>query len=229
MQLSCPSCRSPIPAADVHLPSGRAKCRACDAVFRLAGGDAAAAAAPPRTPLPRPAALVELPGAAGVRYEHRWWSARYLFLVLFCVLWDGFLIVWYAIALGTGERAMILFPLIHVAAGIGITYYTICGFVNRSTVTLHADRLDVEHGPLPWPGNRSLPTGRIRQLYTEMQTHQGKHGTTHTFRLSAVMDDGSSVRLLSGIQDAAVPRYLEQELESRMGIVDVPVAGQLAP
>lgn len=228
MQLSCPSCRATIPADDVHLPSGRAKCRACDAVFRLAGGDPAVAAPAGRAPMPRPKGIVAVPGMQGVTYERRWWGYQFLFMVLFCAIWNGFLAVWYAIAWSEGVLTMLLFPLLHVAAGAGITYYTICGFVNRTTVHLDGERLTVRHGPLPWPGNRDIPVSSIRQLYTEQQVHRGKNGTHFTYRLSAVLDDGSSLKLLSGIDSADVPRYLEQELESRMGIVNVPVAGELA-
>lgn len=228
MLLSCPSCRATIPADDVHLPSGRAKCRACNAVFRLAGADAAEAPAIPRARAPRPKGIAEIPGAEGVAYERRWWGYQFLFMVFFCILWDGFLVFWYAMALSEGNLVMLAFPLLHLAAGIGITYYTVCGFVNRTVVRVDRDRLTVRHGPLPWPGNRDLPVASIRQLYTEMQTHRGKNGTTVSYRLSAVLDDGSSVKLLSGIDSAAVPRYLEQEIEDRIGIVNVPVVGELA-
>lgn len=229
MQLTCPSCRGTIPADDVHLPSGRAKCRACDAVFRLAGGeDAALAPPPPRLRIPRPRGIEEMPAGQGVAYERRWFSFMFIFMIFFCAVWNGFLLFWYLTAWGAGMAVMLLFPLLHVAVGLGITYYTICGFVNRTRVTLDRDRLTVRHGPLPWPGNRDVPISRIRQLYTEQQVHSSRNGTHLTYRLSAVMDDGSSLKLLSGIDSAEVPRYLEQELESRMGIVNVPVAGELA-
>lgn len=227
MHLSCPSCRATIPADDVHLPSGRAKCRACNAVFRLAGSDAAAH--PPSRPrAPRPPEVVEAEGPYGVSYVRRWWGTKFVFLTAFSVVWMGFLVFWYAMALQGDDVVMLLFPLLHVAAGVGISYYTLCGYLNRTAVTIDRDRLTVRHGPLPWPGNRDLPVSRVRQLYCEMQTHRQKNGTSVSYRLSAVLDDGSSVGLLSGLGSPDVPRYLEQVLEERLRIANAPVTGELA-
>lgn len=226
MYLSCPSCRATIPADDVHLPSGRARCRACNAVFRLAGSEAAAPPPPPRAP--RPPEVTETAGPYGVSYVRRWWGRQFVFLTAFSVVWMGFLAIWYSIALRGDDVFMLLFPLLHLAAGVGITYYTICGYLNRTVVAIDRDRLTVRHGPLPWPGNRDLPISGIRQMYCEAQTHRTRNGTSLSYRLSAVLDDGSSIRLVSGLDSPDLPRYLEQVLEERLRIANAPVAGELS-
>src|SRR5690606_5247899 len=79
-------------------------------------------------------------GGGGLVFTRRWFQPVFLFLAFFCLMWDGFLVVWYGIAfatLGTAKGPglmMFVFPLIHVAVGVGLTYYTICGFFNRTEV-----------------------------------------------------------------------------------------------
>lgn len=59
----------------------------------------------------------------------RWFQWTFVFLVFFCIAWDGFLLFWYGAALGIGFLGddaepvliMMLFPLLHVAVGTGLT------------------------------------------------------------------------------------------------------------
>jgi len=80
----------------------------------------------------------------------RWFSWKYLPLVFFCVAWDSFLCFWYSMAFSTSAPwIMIVFPIAHVAVGVGLTYYTLAGFLNRSQVILDRTSFSVTHGPLP--------------------------------------------------------------------------------
>jgi hypothetical protein len=85
MQLSCKACRKPIPAEDVNLDQGIAKCRACHAVFGFLDqvGGAARGLAKPVVGLPKrfridnwgPELVIEWPW-----YNHGVW-----FLLVFCI------------------------------------------------------------------------------------------------------------------------------------------------
>src|SRR5258706_3290578 len=155
MNLFCPKCGRPIPVEDVNLATGLARCRACNNLF-----NASASLPPPPAARPAPVAAPILPVSrrlhinefAGVlRIHWRWFAASYIFLAFFCVAWDSFLIFWYSIAFGHDGAPWIMkiFPIGHVAVGVGITYATLCGFLNTTTVTAGQDALTVSHGPLP--------------------------------------------------------------------------------
>ena len=58
----------------------------------------------------------------GIEIVRRWFGPQVIFMTLFAVAWDVFLVFWYSMAGGSGNLMMLLFPLIHVAVGIGITY-----------------------------------------------------------------------------------------------------------
>ena len=158
MQLTCKSCSKPIPAEDVNIKMAIAKCMACDAVFSFAedlgaGQREAAIAERPRVPEPK-GFSVENWGSDLV-ITRRWFTPAVFFLVLFCIFWDGFLIFWYGIAFTQKEVPwiMVLFPILHLAVGVGLTYFVICCFVNRTWIKVSMGQLTVRHSQLQWQGN----------------------------------------------------------------------------
>src|SRR5262245_34370871 len=123
-----------------------AKCRACNAVFDFSDqleGAASARRTPGKVPLPE--RMIVMHGAAGdaelasyrtaagapreVTIEWRWFRpAQHLFALLFAVCWDAFLVFWYTTAAVSGGPWLVfVFPLIHVAVGVGITYGALSG------------------------------------------------------------------------------------------------------
>jgi hypothetical protein len=244
MKIDCNECGARILAADLDLPTSMAKCRACNAVFSFAEHVRPAAIAQrERLRAPRPDGLVvretqarstepgyrDAPREEGsITVVRRWFAPYYIFLVFFCVAWDGFLVFWYSNLTNTPDSFSLIgaiFPLAHVAAGVGLTYYTIAGLFNSTTMTLDGRTLSVRHGPLPWKGNHTLAREDIKQFYCEHQVNRGKNGPTHSYYLSAVLIDGRSVRL--GTMPVEQARYIEDLFEERLGIADMHVPGDV--
>jgi hypothetical protein len=228
VKIVCPNCRVPVAAEDVNLATGLAKCRTCNNVFRFDDQPELAPStvrARPRAEKPRSVVSTEANGELVVQY--RWFSAKYIFLLLFCLFWDGFLVVWYALALGSGNALMVLFPLIHVAAGIAITYATIAGFVNTTTVRIDGSRLSVRHHPLWWGKPVELGIVQVKQLFCEEKISRGRNGVSYTYNLNALLHDGVRKKLVSGLDTPEIPMYLEQNAEQWMKIRDEPVVGEL--
>ena len=188
---------------------------------------------------PMPERLVREPLPNGVRFTYRWFGPQFAFLVFFCVAWNAFLYFWYAKAIAgvdwaqglgalEGHRLMmILFPIAHVAVGVGLTYYTLCGFVNRTIVEVAGRVITISHGPLPWRGNRTIPGSDVQQLYREEITRRTKNGTSTSYQLSAVQKDNRKLKLLSGLGGADLALFLEQEIERALGIRDQAVTGEM--
>ncbi len=171
MRLHCPQCGELVHADDIHLANELAKCRQCHAVFSFARAvdqddEARAAVAGqrersrPEAPLPKGIVVDET--GMGLRFVRRWFSPKFFFLLFFCAFWDGFLIFWYAMGSGFfggegGPEApmslcFFLFPIGHVAVGVALTYFTICGLLNRTIIEVEQGQLRIRHTPLPWPG-----------------------------------------------------------------------------
>jgi predicted Zn finger-like uncharacterized protein len=246
VKVVCPGCRTEIDAADLNLDRMLAKCRTCSSVFdfsdQVAGAESAAPLVQrrrPAVPLPPGLTVVEdrAPGEGGepTYREHprdraltivrRWYTPMLFGLILFCVAWDSFLVFWYS-AVGGAPWLFYVFPLLFVAVGAGLTYFTICGFVNRTTIRLADGRLTIQHGPLPWPGNRTIPADELSQLFCEERISRNRNGTSSSFCLSAVYKTGRKVRLLPGLAEPEQGLFIEQRLEERLGIVDVAIAGE---
>jgi hypothetical protein len=231
MRLVCPSCNAPVSAEDANLATGLAKCVVCQNIFRFDTAPELASspddAAPRRPDAPRPSSLTLQDRGGELTLVRRWFSPKIIFLTFFCVFWDGFLVFWYTMAFhGTTPLVAKLFPLIHVTAGIFITYAAVTGYVNSTTVRVGPRGLSVRHGPLPWPGNLTLNTSALKQLYCEERVQSTRNGRSYSYHLNAVLSDGSKKKLLSGLDSPDEPRYVEQQVEKWLKIRDEPVAGE---
>lgn len=237
MKISCPKCRQPIPADDVHLDSSLAKCHGCSAVFDFTDQV-------PRSARPRDARrsreVVAQPrgidvaddGWGGLTITRRWFSPLVVFLLLFVIFWDGFLVVWYSIGLstdeaGSGKAMMLLFPLLHVAVGLGLTYFVVAGFVNKTTIQCRDGRLTLAHGPLPWPGACDIDAGELEQLYVREKISRGRHGTNRIYQVRMKTKTGHDKKLVSTLTDAEQALYIEQQIEDHLGIADRAVRGEM--
>jgi hypothetical protein len=241
MQLSCEVCHAPLSAEDVRLDLALARCHACNAVYDLSGRKARGLI-PQRELKPPIRPKAALPARFKVeedgmttRISWRWFNPiLHLFLAFFCVAWDGFLLLWYGIAFSVASDAqpmslvMLVFPIAHVAVGVGLTYFTLAGFVNRTHIEVNRDRLCIRHAPLPWKGNQELAGRQLTQLYGEEVLHRGRNGVSTTYTLLALDREGRKVKLLSGLTEKDQVLYLEQALERRLGIEDAPVVGEVA-
>jgi hypothetical protein len=235
MNLFCPKCGRPIPVEDVNLSTGLARCRAC---INLLNVSTIHPPTPPPATAPDPRTQPILPFshrfhfnefAGNLSIHWRWFNITYLFVAFFCVAWDSFLVFWYSMAFGNPDAPWIMkvFPIGHVAVGVVLTYATLCGFLNATTLTVGHDALTVRHGPLPWSGNRTLPATAIRQLHCERSgTRSRNGGTVYSYGLFATLTDGQKLKLVSGFTESADPRLLEQKIESHLRIPNRRVAGE---
>jgi hypothetical protein len=233
--LECPSCGGKTRFAS---DSNILVCQYCgnEHALRLSHGQAA----PPPADMgaayrrskglaPQPKSVRVEKNRAGIKLSWRWYSPKFLGLVFFCVIWDGFLCFWYSIALNASGPGlmMMIFPLLHVAVGVGLTYYTLAGFLNTSTVILDQALLKVQHDPLPWPGEIKVPVNDIHQIYCKQQRSTSKNDTvTYTYTLSLVRKDRSMVDVLKGLDSPEIATFMEHQLESWLRIEDQPVRGE---
>jgi hypothetical protein len=231
MHLSCRDCGAAIPAEDVNIDKGIAKCRACGAVLdveeALRGPGGATRPQPrPRAPQPRSITIEDL--GDGLRLTRRWFTWGVLFLTVFCVMWDGFLVFWYANALRPGAPLFAaLFPILHVAIGLTLTYTVLTGYLNRTVLEVSQGRLTVRHGPLPWPGNRDVDLSELDQLYCEEKISRGRNGVSYAYNVCGLLKGGQRLPLLSGLPDRSQALFVEQLVEGYLGIEDRAVGGEL--
>ncbi|MCA9223520.1 MAG: hypothetical protein KDA71_24575 [Planctomycetales bacterium] len=230
MQLNCRSCGRDIPAEDINVNLAIAKCSSCHSVFNFLdqlGTTAAMAAVRQRPAVEMPKAMQVEDWGAELVITRRWFTWAAIFLVFFCLFWDGFLVVWYTAAISSKQILMLVFPLIHVAVGVFLTYLTLSMFVNKTVIRVANGELSVRHGPLPWPGKRNLLTHEIQQLYVTEQMRRTKRGYSYTYHLNAKLAQGNVVKLLSNLETPDHGLFIEQKLEQHLKIEDEAVAGEV--
>ncbi|MDC0708280.1 hypothetical protein POL68_07335 [Stigmatella sp. ncwal1] len=237
MQLVCEVCRAPLRPEDVRLDIAVAKCHACNAVYDLSGRKAKGLTMPAqdkprlvRAKAPLPPKFRFDDDGTRTRISWRWFSFVHIILIFFCIAWDSFLFTWYGIAFSTENTPLIaiIFPIAHVAVGVGLSYYTLAGLVNRTTIEVSRDRLIIRHGPLPWHGNLNVLGRRLTQLYGREKVTSNDGRATFTYELMGMERSGQTVKLLTGLTEKDHVLYLEQILERRLGIEDAPVDGEVA-
>ncbi len=240
MRILCPTCGTLVPAEDVNLDRMVAKCRSCDSVFAI-DAPAVAHPGPPadtrraieRTPpsgltvhLDRPFADLSDPGRyrepghrpdpGTLTITRKWWKASALFLLFFACFWDGFLVLWYSIAFTTGAPiVMVLFPLLHVAAGVGITYLALATLLNRTTLVADARKIVVAHRPLPWKGAGEIDAANVRRVYVGSDT--GARKGPPTYRVLAETDVAGDHPILAGVSEAEA-EHVAALLREHLGV-----------
>ena len=230
--LHCKSCGAPIKTQDIDWELKLARCEHCGTVFDLRDAPQAASypqvrSLPERQPVPMPKGVEVATGPDVLQITYRWFSAKYIGLLFFTIFWNGFMLVWHGISLFSGAWMMSAFGLLHTAVGIGIGYYTLAGFLNRTTVWVHSDVLGIEHAPLPWFGAKQIRASAIDQIYCREKVHRSDSGTSYSYQVHAAMQDGSQEKLLSNLSKPEQALYIEQELERHLHITDRPVRGEL--
>ena len=243
MQLFCKKCGKQVLAEDMNLEMALAKCRECSSVFSILDslneetGSGVTAVKAERLPAPMPKGyqIEEIGSELAITY--RWFSAAAFFLLFFCVIWDGLLVVWYFLGIsqfaGGGGGGlwpglfMLLFPLLHVAVGVGLTYAVVCMFLNRTEIRVVGGELSIWHGPVPCPGKCRLPTSDVKQLFVTENIHRGKNGCTYTYDVNAMKQDNTKQKLIGNLRDVQQALFLEQKLEQHLGIAPQHVPGEV--
>jgi predicted RNA-binding Zn-ribbon protein involved in translation (DUF1610 family) len=227
--LSCPSCGGKMRVA----PHARSTiCEYCgnEHVLRseLAPGSKTVYEIPERPPVPLPESVTLKKFKQGVRLVRRWFSWKFIPLAFFAIAWDAFLIFWYGMAFSTNAPWIFkVFPIAHLAVGVGLTYYTLAGFFNVSVIEITPQEFAVYHDPMPWPGEIKMPTGELTQLYCKEKVQHGENGSTTTYELCAILSNKKALTLLKGLDSSDVALYMEQQVERLLKISDQPVGGEL--
>jgi hypothetical protein len=160
-----------------------------------------------------------------LKITRRWFSLRYVPLAFFCVVWDVFLIFWFAMDLeAAGGWWVTVFPVLAGIIGTVLTYATLAIFFNHTDLVVTMDEFKTSHSPLPWFPRVTLPTCEITQFYSK---HIPGNKGTLAYELYAVTRDGKSYRVLQYLETPDIPLFIEQHIEKWLKLKDVRIAGEL--
>jgi hypothetical protein len=131
-----------------------------------------------RAPVAMPKNMTMLDMGDILQISYKWFGPKFIFLIIFCAFWDGFMIFWHGMALASGAWFMSLFGLLHTFVGVGLTYYTRWPalFTPRRFKTSQCV-IGIWHHPLPLLGRGN------KQVWPTYHSalHDGKEN--HTLRM----------------------------------------------
>ena len=140
------------------------------------------------------------------------------FLSFFTIAWNLFMVVWFTIAITTGQWAMVAFGSLHGLVGVFLIFVTLSGLINRRFFLLDLERVVLQTKPLRLPsvlGNFVVTRASTAQIF--LSDYGGK------YLLMALLRDGTERPLVNNLTWEEA-RYLEQQIEEFWSIVDDPSA-----
>jgi len=161
---------------------------------------------------------------------YRWYREEYLLLAAFCAVFDGCLLIAWAMLAAAGNLLSAGFStvgLLTVAIGV-VNYWTIAQLKNQTTIVIDAGVLTVQHGPLPWVGDKTVPADQLAQLYCEkVITYRTRTQSDISYRLNILTTNGQKITLMSGLKTVEDAQLLERRIETYLGIQDRYVRGEI--
>jgi len=120
-----------------------------------------------------------------------------------------------------------VFPIAHLAVGIGLTKRAIANLVNTTEITVEGDTLTARSGPVRWPWEKpvSIPLAEIRQL--AVLEKRGSKGAV-SWGVVVHLADGSARPLLDGVETNQHAAYVERAIEQHLGLPDEPWRNAIA-
>lgn len=149
----------------------------------------------------------------------RWHSGIDYFLLIFSIIWNGIAGFMALVMLADGEVPWML--SLHLATGFLVGYFTTARFLNTTKINVDHQQLEVKHGPIPWFGNKTLPSSSLQQLFVVQEGHE-KAGNTTTllYSVKANRSNDKPINIVSGIRSQEVALNIEQQIERYLSIED---------
>jgi hypothetical protein len=245
-QLSCVTCGRLILAQDVNLQNMVAKCRNCNAVFSFAPANADSSKSSiletvqqlmkeanreEGSTLQRPTDGRKIEMPKGVITERDFGELRFIipwrntrrwgFFLLFTIVWNAILTPIVLVGIATGEWMVLLFTSIHIIIGVSFLMYTLGLMFNKTNIVVTSQGVDIKNGPIPIPfnPNRFMAVRDIEQLFVEEYVPSKTNGQPdYTYAVTALTTSAERQRLVGGFSQSGHALYLEQEIETFLGI-----------
>ena len=245
-QLSCVTCGQLIFAEDVNLQNMVAKCHNCNAVFSFAPANTdlprssiletvqalmKEANREEGSTLQRPTDGRKIEMPKGVITERDFGELRFIipwrntrrwgFFLLFTIVWNAILTPFIVTGIATGEWRILLFASLHILVGVSFLMYTLGLMFNKTKVVVTSQGVEIKNGPIPIPfnPNRFMAVRDIEQLFVEEYVPSKTNGQPdYTYAVTALTTSAERQRLVGGFSQSGHALYLEQEIETFLGI-----------
>ena len=230
--LDCPKCHNFISTKDINLEQAEATCSHCQHKFSFEEQMRQDPYRRPEMIMPKSTEVLKLHSVLDIVVD--WYHAapkkRIVGLLGSAFFWNVFLIPAVLFLVFSGDFFFMLLFIGHILTGFSLIWYLLAFLVNKTHIEVTQKGIRIKHKPLPTPTNKSIfiPTEEIKQLYVTRYTEKigRKSKPVQAYALSAVLKNNRVLPILKGM-DKSTQLYLEQEIETYLGIKDKPIEGEL--
>lgn len=226
MIIKCPECNKKISNTSINLNLGLAQCDDCDVSFSLKTNTSLKENIKDGE---HDLVVSDYGNTLSIIYNWRKEMNPLLlgFITFFAVFWN---VVTWTVFLGAMNSAddnpAKYFPVLHASLGIGIIYFLIAIYLNKTVIEIDQGKLKIKIKPVLWLGNNELDTASIEQVYVERKVSYSKNGhPTYRFHVKAVVS-GAHINLVKSITKYENARKIEELIEGRLGIRDKQVSAE---
>lgn len=233
LDLTCTVCANEIDPANVNINNTLAKCNHCGSLHFLDDEEffGRRKRNRPEMMIPAGTEVLHLPSSLDIRTN---WSRNkskggMWFLVLFTIMWN--MAIWpFAMSnILSGAIISVLPMALHLAAGLGMAYYVLSMFINKTDIYVTDQDITISSSPLKNPFTRDevIPAKKIKQLYVTRYVSSTTNGVAnYAYALYAISKSNKRIPLIKGM-NKETQLYLEQEIENFLEIEDEKVRGEI--
>lgn len=216
MRVKCEKCGAEIGAENINIQEMTAVCSKCNNVFKI--NNIAEEKEKIEYEMPKGIEIREEFGELII--ERKWYTVAAVVLAFFCVIWDSMTVFFVGSIISNKQWFALLFLSGHLAAGIFLTYLCISMFINKTKIRVSNLDMEITVYPLPWGRKKKLNSYDFKQFYTKEHISHTKNGVKVTYELYGIVENGTRVKLLKGIDSLEQVKYIEQQIEKYLNIED---------
>ena len=125
-----------------------------------------------------------------------------------------------------------IFPLAFGATAIALLYTSIAAYFNKTVIEVNHKTLKVWSTPLPFSFKKEVESNSIQQIYCKEVLDKvkpagvnSKRKTYSVFELRLILKNRQNILLINRLTHREQALFIEKELESYLGIKNIPVQG----
>lgn len=229
MEIICNICQKEIDVKNVDQDQGVIKCNECNSIIEV-DAQAKSARSTKRAEVALPGSFRLKECEDCLKMEYLWRGSQLIFLTPFSIAWVMIPILYYSNGLQLENDLLIKYYMIlHAFLGIGLIYYCLAGFINKTQILVSKELLKVKDIPLFFFRNVDIGIDKLDQLYAKEKVVRGRKRSISwsSFEVYAITKSDGHFRLVAGLNNVNQALYIEQELENYLGIVDQEVKGEI--
>ncbi|MEM1121245.1 MAG: hypothetical protein AAGJ18_12410 [Bacteroidota bacterium] len=234
MRLHCPECRQKIYADDINIVQTIAKCKSCNNIFEFTEQLANAGLPVPHRRKPEifniPPGIDVLKLMNELEIKVTWRRAAKYFSPFIALFWNLFVFFHFMVVYAfSGLSPMFIFYLPFFLIGFFLIYQSIGLLINKTYITVDAQRILVEHKPITFllAKDQYYPSKDIAQVFVRRHEVGKKNGhPVHAWAVDIKTKSGETICLLKELHALEYAQFIEQEIEQHLVIKDEPVEGE---